>query len=384
MIGVLDWVIKIAVVLVVLMTLGGMMRRDEWWFRGCDFPRLQIMSLILVLLLGFATLPSEVSQLPWVVALLVCWGYQAWMVLPYTPLWPIEVQKSTRQEPDARLALLVSNVLGTNTQYHRLLALVHEHQPDVLLTLESDLNWQKALDTLEVDYPYTVKVPLDNLYGMHLYSRLPLIDPEVRYLFSEEIPSIHTGLQLRNGHVVRLYCLHPKPPSPTEAHDSTLRDAELLLVGRHIEQSHHSAIVWGDLNDVAWSHTNQLFQKISGLLDPRIGRKMLNTFHAQHWYFRWALDHIFHSDDFGLVRIERMPDIGSDHFPVLTVLDHVPALQPEQIKPQAAAAEVAEAQEKIEDGLEEASARSAHMRLRCATADVHWLRQRDAQGLPCP
>jgi hypothetical protein len=33
---------------------------------------------------------------------------------------------------------------------------------------------QARLDMLERDYPHTMKCPLDNLYGMHVYLRLPL------------------------------------------------------------------------------------------------------------------------------------------------------------------------------------------------------------------
>jgi endonuclease/exonuclease/phosphatase (EEP) superfamily protein YafD len=52
-----------------------------------------------------------------------------------------------------------------------------------------------------------------------------------------------------------LYGLHPEPPSPSEADSSLPRDAELVMAGREIVQSHRPALVAGDLNDVAWSHT---------------------------------------------------------------------------------------------------------------------------------
>ena len=79
-------------------------------------------------------------------------------------------------------------------------------------------------------------------------------------------------------------------------------------------------VVAGDLNDVAWSYTTELFMKTSGLLDPRRGRGFFNTFHAHHWFLRWPLDHVFCSKHFQLNNLKRLKQIGSDHFPILVEL----------------------------------------------------------------
>ncbi|WP_229407185.1 endonuclease/exonuclease/phosphatase family protein [Methylobacillus flagellatus] len=342
--------------LVALLTAGSLVRRSEWWFRGLDFPRLQIMTLGMLALLGLVLPDAEWSPMRWVAlaVLMLALAHQLRMVLPYTFLFPQEV-KSIRPKHyrrDRQISLIVANVLMTNHQHFKLIQQVRSLRPDLLLTLETDRVWEQALTAIEPEYPYVVRAPMDNLYGMHLYSRLPLRDAEVKFLLSPEIPSIHATVMLPCGAPVKLYCLHPEPPSPTEAPDSVLRDAELLIVGDAVSDTEESVIVMGDLNDVAWSRTTRLFQRVSGLLDPRKGRHHISTYHSDYPFMRWALDHIFHSPDFGLIKMQRLPHIGSDHFPVLTHLQLERHLEHVQALEETSDAEEQEAQDKVEEGME--------------------------------
>jgi hypothetical protein len=108
------------------------------------------------------------------------------------------------------------------------------------------------------------------------------------------------------------------------------------------------------LNDVAWSRTTKLFQKMSGLLDPRVGRGFFNTFHAHIPLLRFSLDHIFHSSEFRVRKLKVLADVGSDHFPVFVEL----SLEPEAVLQQPAPAPDAEAfREKEESSREAASQR---------------------------
>lgn len=345
--------------LVAFLTAWGWLPLDNWWVRGVEFPRIQILVLGIVAWVGLVLFGSEWELAQWLlfIALTITLAFQLRMVLPYTVLWKKEVNNAniTANSIDDQVKIMVSNVLTTNNQTQKLIDLVHKEQPDILITLETDKKWQQALSVIEPDYPYSVKVPLDNLYGMHLYSKLELIDPKVKYLMIDDIPSIHTQLRLRDDCIVWLYCLHPMPPSPTEADKSTTRDAELLMVGRHIKEHNQIAILAGDLNDVAWSKTTRRFQRISELLDPRIGRHFINTFHVSYPFLRWALDHIFHSPCFTLVDMKRLPSIGSDHFPVLTTLQYEPekTCEQEQNAPTAAPEDIKETEHKIEEGKKE-------------------------------
>ncbi|KAF1027364.1 MAG: hypothetical protein GAK29_00733 [Acinetobacter bereziniae] len=350
--------IEVLAVIVIWLSFWSLIPRDEWWFRGADFPRLQILfvGLAALVLLLFWGEPWDLTREIILFLLIAALAFQLKMVLPYSFIWKKQVQQVQRDQldTDQQISVIVSNVLTPNQQYHLLIEQIEKHQPDLVLTLETDQTWQNELVKIEKDYPYRVPVPLDNLYGMHLYSKLKLVDSEVKFILSNEIPSIHTTAILPSGHAVQLYCLHPKPPSPTEAKDSTLRDAELLIVGDQIKDLDESCIVMGDLNDVAWSRTTRLFQRISGLLDPRVGRRYINTFHADYKFLRWSLDHLFHSTDFALVHMERLPHIGSDHFPIYVVLQSSRIFEQSQEELEQTESDEQEAQEAIQEGIEKA------------------------------
>jgi endonuclease/exonuclease/phosphatase (EEP) superfamily protein YafD len=307
-------------------TLLPLWRCPHWLVRGLDFPRLQFAAAAAVLLMvdGVILDPGEWSTWALMAAALFCFAWQFWWIAPYTPLWRQEVRPAPEGNSAKRVSIITANVLTPNRNARKLLALVGKYQPDVLVTLESDQWWQDQLDVLEKEMPHAIKCPLDNLYGMHVYSRLPLEETEIAYLVQDDIPSMHALLRLRTGDAVRIHFLHPAPPSPTENPESSERDAELVIVARSVADDHRPIIVTGDLNDVAWSETTRLFRKISGLLDPRVGRGMFNTFHAKYPLIRWPLDHIFHSRHFTVRTIKRLPPIGSDHFALLTELCYTP------------------------------------------------------------
>lgn len=297
-------------------------RSTRWWIRDLEFPRLQISVFGLVLLAAqwLALDLSGFAAQAMITVTAACILYQVWWIVPYTRPYPNEVKSYADTETGARIRILAANVLASNHNADGLIALIHRHSPDIVVTLESNAWWQERLDTLATEYPHSIKCPLENLYGMHVYSRLPLIDSETKFLVAPDIPSMHTTVLVDSRHPIRMHFLHPAPPSPTESEESTERDAELLIVAKSVAGLDTPIIVAGDLNDVAWSPTTRLFRKISGLLDPRVGRGMFNTFHAGFWFMRWPLDHLFHSRHFTLSFMKRLPAFGSDHFPMLVEL----------------------------------------------------------------
>jgi endonuclease/exonuclease/phosphatase (EEP) superfamily protein YafD len=309
--------------LLVVATLLPLSRAKQWWVRGLDFPRSQIAALaVLNLAIQISVVVHDHGAVG-KVSVGFCAAvflYQAAWIWSFTPLHTREVAKARKNARGPRIRMLTANVLMTNRKSDALIALVREWRPDVLLTLETNLWWQDELAAVEKELPYTLRAPLENLYGMHLYSRWRLEDPKVQFLVESDKPSMHARLVLPDGQRMRLVCLHPAPPSPTENEESTERDAELILVARSLSKEDRPCLVAGDLNDVAWSRTTRLFRKISGMLDPRVGRGFFNTYHVRYPFLRWPVDHYFNSQHFTLRQLRRLPSFGSDHFPVFIEL----------------------------------------------------------------
>ena len=355
---ILRWVLIVLGGAMVGGTLLSLSTRPHWFIRGWDFPRLQIMALALLAAVPYAVFFRGGRWYDWVflAAIAGCLLYQGWRVLPYTRLGRTPVKRAGSPPRGDPFRLMTCNVLMENEQYDRWLEIVKETDPDIILALEINDRWCERILHLERDYPHVVCQSQENCYGMLLLSRLKLIEPQLRFIVQDDIPSIHTSVELPCGDRIYLSCLHPKPPEPLRDQDSTPRDAELVVVGREIadeeERSGRGAtrptIVMGDLNDVAWSHSSRLFQRISRLLDPRMGRGLYNTWNAQSRVLRFPLDHVFHSDQFKLIDLRVMRDIGSDHFPVVIDLSYEPAAEAVQPKPEKEAEDEEEAQRRVD------------------------------------
>ena len=145
----MDAAFLIATVTLLIPTLLPMLRHEAWWVRCFDFPRLQLCCLLLVLLL----LELLVLDLREPVAMVLpavafaCLCYQAWWILPYTRLLPVEVKVTKNRNSRARIRLITANVLAPNRNAEELLEIVRTFDPDILVTLESNAWWQERLDT---------------------------------------------------------------------------------------------------------------------------------------------------------------------------------------------------------------------------------------------
>lgn len=291
----------------------------RWWIRGFDFPKPQvfIFSLLALLLWLIFGNPFSWAYLVVSVLLIVATAYTAWLILPFTPFWRRHVAQVDESHTDC-FSLIASNVQMENEDHDAVLRMVEERDPDILLLVETNARWVEALAPLRDRYPHVTAQPQDNYYGLMFLTRLEVESVDLRFIVKDDVPSIRAVLHSPGGTRFVFFGMHPEPP--VVGKDSDKRDAELMLLAKEMMDDETPAIVTGDLNDVAWSHTTREFRRISGTLDPRIGRGLYASFHADYRFARWPLDHLFVSPDFELKTLELHGNIGSDHFPVCATL----------------------------------------------------------------
>ncbi|MBJ7881238.1 endonuclease/exonuclease/phosphatase family protein [Gelidibacter salicanalis] len=334
----------------ILFTLIPLIPADYWWIRMFDFPHIQLTTLTFIAILIYY-IKFDIKNLKdyvFISLLIGCFIFQFSKIAPYTPFYEKEVLDASATQTQSTIKLLTANVLQKNEQSEGLKAIIKEMDADILVFTEANNRWKDAIiKTLSAEYKYKVELPLDNTYGILMYSKLELVNPEVKFMVTDSIPSIHSKVRLPHGDLAQLYAIHPTPPMPQENPLSTDRDAELMMTSELARNSRIPVIVIGDFNDVAWSPTSLLFQATSELLDVRVGRGFYSTFDANKHLFRWPLDHIYVSPEFRLLDLKVGNSIDSDHFPLYVELTYEPEGAADQLPTPATEEQLERAQKQL-------------------------------------
>lgn len=302
--------------LLILLSILPFIQHQHWVFRVAEFIKLQLLFLQVIV---FSITCFYVNQLAilWYIhgVQLLLIGYHIYILMRYTKFWKSTAVVPTKQASD-KIKIISCNIYQFNQEYHRFIDLIIQENPDIILTMESNSDWEQALRVLEKKYPNYQKVTLENTYGMHFYSKLKVNNKQTHYFVADDLPSIEAELETRDGHKFVFFGTHPPPPSPTEEANSKERDGDLLSIAKRVRDYKLPVLVIGDFNNVAWAKSSILFKKTSGLIDARIGRGIISTFHSKYWFFRVPLDLLFHSPEIYIDKLFTYPNIGSDHFPV--------------------------------------------------------------------
>ena len=209
--------------------------------------------------------------------------------------------------PDPRggepVKILVANVLSTNRNQGSLLRLIEEERPDLIGLLEVNGGWMAALAPLREEYPFYLEHPRTDNFGLALYSRLPIPEPRIAWIGSQQVPTITATLP---GEISFLL-VHPPPPLSPEL--ATVRRNHLQALGALLAAADGRYIAAGDLNAAPWAAS---FPNA-----PVRGSLPWGTYPS---WWGLPLDHVLAGAAIGVDERRVGPAIGSDHRPVIARL----------------------------------------------------------------
>lgn len=204
------------------------------------------------------------------------------------------------------LRILAANVWTGNRAYERLLDLVADTEPDIIVLSEIDRRWVQALEPLHDSYPHRMLHPRSDNFGLAAYATKPF---EGMLVSNPEIAVPMLVLRFEGMTIINA---HPVPPVNARAHAMNrtyLQEAVAQLTGEA-----RPVILAGDLNTTLWGDA------MAPILDA--GFKTLNrlplayTWPADRPVLAMQIDHVL-ARGISAGRLEVLADIGSDHFPVL-------------------------------------------------------------------
>lgn len=246
------------------------------------------------------------------------WAAAAVIVLALQLIQPLSwylPSESTSQQPNLRL--LLANVLTSNTEKERFLALVEAVDPDVICVQEADDAWGEALEALHVQYPVNSIVPRADNFGIAFYSRLPGAMSGVLFQREHDVPALSATVEVA-GRTLSILDVHALPPIGKLMADH--RNRHLQSIRRWFEEQNGPAILLGDLNLTMYSPEYHRFTRGLGLQNARKGFGPVGTWPTWVPFARLPLDQCLIRGDVDVVSCAPGPDIGSDHLPLIVDL----------------------------------------------------------------
>jgi endonuclease/exonuclease/phosphatase (EEP) superfamily protein YafD len=214
---------------------------------------------------------------------------------------------------DLRLISLVQmNVWGgRNRDYDRAVKAIRENNPDIVGVSEVTQGWINALRAALPDYPFVIADP--HYGGVALFSRFPLIDPQVKHFGKIMRPRIQSQVKIGDQEITIIF-VHTV--TPVKKAGLSFRNRELMQIAEDVRACSNPVIVAGDLNCSPWSSYFSDFIHNAGLHDTEQG------FGAQCSWNAWypvpfiPIDHCLISNDFVTLQRHVGSRTGSDHLPV--------------------------------------------------------------------
>jgi endonuclease/exonuclease/phosphatase (EEP) superfamily protein YafD len=267
--------------------------------------RLQYLGSLLVISAALAAC----RRFRWALALL------AIALVNAAPVAPLYFGGPPKVEPAGpAMRAVTMNIHSPNRDHGRVVRFIRSTDPDLLLLNEINRRWTGALRVLEDAYPHRIIKPREDDFGIALFSKLELDNPDIVYVGNAAVPSVTAGVETGNGGFTILG-MHPLPPLTRQYF--ALRNRQLEGMARFARRTASPLLVLGDLNVTPWSRHFTKSLRAAGLLDSARGRGVQTTWPTFAFWMRIPIDHCLHAPAIRVHRRWTGPDVGSDHYPLI-------------------------------------------------------------------
>lgn len=235
--------------------------------------------------------------------------------------------KSEMFVSDMEMKILLMNVLTSNEGYNSVLQNINAQvfKPDVIFLEEVNDEWLKNMSALDKVYPYSIKHPREDNFGVAMYSKMPFITSEIKYFGHFDLPLIICTVEMYNRKL-KIIGIHTTPPSNQDYFIN--RNEMLSQLADYVRKDKMPIIVIGDLNTTMYSPSYKQFIEKSQLINARTNFGFIPTWSPKfrgvnevtfNKLFKFAMipiDQVLHNSKVHITSFKTGKSIGSDHLPI--------------------------------------------------------------------
>lgn len=265
--------------------------------------------VILIIFFAFRKMPLAIT-----IATMGCIVNTVFL-LPYYFQPDAHATTTVQTEP---LRVLFNNINYGTTNFSALVGEIAAYQPELVGVAELPFDHYQTLEAALPDYPYHYHVRGRGRLGVALFSKLPFSqEPSVWYQDDQRFATLTAEVQSASGRQIRVLVIHPPPPLTQDYADMQQDIFRRLL--ETAETTTEPFLVMGDFNSTGWSPEFQQLLASGVLIDSRDNQGVQPSWPAQlPKPLRISIDQMLTNSQLTTIKRVVLPDVGSDHLPILT------------------------------------------------------------------
>lgn len=251
----------------------------------------------------------------WVASGVLVIGTSLVLTQPYLGLADQSGVMDRQQTGTDTLRVVQMNMRYNNNQPERAGQVIADAQPDIVILQEVTTGNDIVLRSLAGELPNQVSCYTPYVASVAILSRFPFSSAGNNNCF-KYLGFARAGIVV-NGRELNIASFHSRWPWPFS------QPRQVKELRREFEGLEHPLILAGDFNSAPWS---AIVQKVARYSRSRLPEKMLLTWTTKFSFVKKTIgpllpiDHIMVSPDLMIDARSTLPDGGSDHLPVLSLV----------------------------------------------------------------